>query len=99
MSVNDVYPGDKTLHLETEQDPLSGSNYSAFDAFDLPEIVHVFTKWDMNDKEYLDFQQTHLEQLISEGTIEKYFMVSSLSGEGINDLKQHIYNDYLSSSM
>jgi hypothetical protein len=53
------------------------------DAYDLPEIVHVFTKWDKNDSEYLEFQNTNIEHLFSEGIIEKYFMVSSLSGEGI----------------
>jgi selenocysteine-specific translation elongation factor len=57
------------------------------DAYDLPEIVHVFTKWDKNDLEYLEFQQTNIEHLFSEGAIEKYFSVSSLTGDGIDDLK------------
>ena len=98
ISVNDVLPGDKTQHLGTEQDPLSGQD-SAFDAYDLPEIVHVFTKGDRNDLDYLEFQETNIEHLFSEGVIEKYFKVSSLTGEGIDDLKKHIYSDYLSASI
>ena len=49
-------------------------------AYDLPEIVHVFTKGDRNDLDYLEFQETNIEHLFSEGVIEKYFMVSSLTG-------------------
>ncbi len=40
-----------------------------------------------------------IELLFSEGLIEKYFVVSSLSGDGIDELKQHLYDDNISSSM
>lgn len=57
-----------------------------------PFICHVFTKTDRLNAETRKKHEKHLKRLIRTGTVGNYLFVSSKTGEGMDFLKQAIFD-------
>ena len=57
-----------------------------------PFICHVFTKQDRTNTEVRKKNERYLKRLIKTGSIGNYLFVSAKTGEGIDFLKQAIFD-------
>ena len=57
-----------------------------------PFICHVFTKQDRMNTEVRKKNERYLKRLIKTGSIGNYLFVSAKTGEGIDFLKQAIFD-------